>query len=76
MIAFLRHLLLEDLWLKLFSLALAVLTWIAITFALVRDQSPVGVRIEPADADISGSAGGDHVLRSGRPACTRQPEGG
>ncbi|MCX6886359.1 MAG: hypothetical protein WCR20_08770 [Verrucomicrobiota bacterium] len=42
MIAFLRHLLLEDLWLKLFSLALAVLTWIAITFALVRDQSPVG----------------------------------
>jgi hypothetical protein len=33
MIAFLRTLLLEDLWLKLFSLALAVLIWVIVSFA-------------------------------------------
>lgn len=32
MIAFLRNLLLEDFWLKLFSLALAVLIWFTVTF--------------------------------------------
>jgi hypothetical protein len=32
MIALLRHLLLEDFWLKLFSLALAVLIWFTVTF--------------------------------------------
>ncbi len=41
MIAFLRYLFLEDFWLKLCSLGLACLTWIAITFALVRDQRPL-----------------------------------
>jgi YbbR domain-containing protein len=33
MINFLRNLLLRDLWLKLFSLALAVLIWLTVTFA-------------------------------------------
>ena len=33
MITFLRHLVLEDFWLKLFSLALAVLIWLTVTFA-------------------------------------------
>ena len=33
MIAFLRNLVLEDIWLKLFSLALAVLIWVTVTFA-------------------------------------------
>jgi YbbR-like protein len=33
MIAFLRKLFLEDFWLKLFSLALAVLIWLTVTFA-------------------------------------------
>jgi YbbR domain-containing protein len=33
MIAFLRNLLLEDIWLKLFSLALAVLIWLTVSFA-------------------------------------------
>jgi len=33
MIAFLRNLIFEDFWLKLFSLALAVLIWLTVTFA-------------------------------------------
>ncbi|HOC57351.1 MAG TPA: CdaR family protein [Verrucomicrobiota bacterium] len=33
MIAFLRGLIFEDYWLKLFSLALAVLVWLTVTFA-------------------------------------------
>jgi hypothetical protein len=33
MIALLRNLVLEDIWLKLFSLALAVLIWLTVTFA-------------------------------------------
>jgi YbbR domain-containing protein len=39
MIAFLRHLLFEDFWLKLFSLVLAVLIWLTVTFA---SQKEVG----------------------------------
>jgi hypothetical protein len=42
MIAFLRNLLLEDFWLKLFSLALAVLIWFTVTFVSQKE-----VRIEP-----------------------------
>lgn len=37
MIAFLRNLIFEDFWLKLFSLALAVLVWLTVTFASQRD---------------------------------------
>ncbi len=33
MIAFLRHLFLEDFWWKLFSLVLAILIWFTVTFA-------------------------------------------
>jgi hypothetical protein len=33
MIGFLRHLFLDDFWLKLFSLVLAVLIWLTVTFA-------------------------------------------
>jgi YbbR domain-containing protein len=33
MIAFLRNLVFEDLWLKLFSLVLAILIWLTVTFA-------------------------------------------
>ncbi len=42
MIAFLRHLVVEDFWLKLFSLALAVLIWLTVTFA---SQKEVGTEI-------------------------------
>ncbi len=37
MIAFLRHLFLDDFWLKLFSLALAVLIWLTVTFVSQKD---------------------------------------
>ena len=33
MIAFLRHIFLDDFWLKLFSMGLAVLIWLLVTFA-------------------------------------------
>ena len=33
MIAFLRHLFLEDFWWKLFALVLAILVWLTVTFA-------------------------------------------
>lgn len=40
MIAFLRHLFLEDFWLKLFSLVLAALVWLTITLADQRQTVP------------------------------------
>ncbi|MCX6923505.1 MAG: CdaR family protein, partial [Verrucomicrobia bacterium] len=40
MIAFLRNLLFEDFWLKLFSLALAILTWLTVTFVSPKDARP------------------------------------
>jgi hypothetical protein len=44
MIALLRHLVFEDFWLKLFSLALAVMIWLTVTFVSqkeVRSESRV-----------------------------------
>ncbi len=41
MIAFFRQLVLHDFWLKLFSLALAVLVWITVSFAIRHQGSPV-----------------------------------
>jgi YbbR domain-containing protein len=40
MIAFLRHLIFEDFWLKLFSLAMAVLIWITVSLAIQKEVSP------------------------------------
>ena len=37
MITLLRHLVLDDFWLKLFSLALAVLIWVTVTFVSQKD---------------------------------------
>ena len=37
MITLLRHLVLDDFWLKLFSLALAVLIWVTVTFISQKD---------------------------------------
>ncbi len=50
MIPFLRHLFLEDLWLKLFSLALAILTWTTVNFAVQRSASP-GTPLVPVMAE-------------------------
>ena len=46
MITFLRNLLLEDFWLKLFSLALAVLLWLTVTFAS-RKETGIDLRTLP-----------------------------
>ena len=40
MIAFLRHIFFHDFWLKLFSLALAVLLWQVVNFAIQKKVSP------------------------------------
>jgi hypothetical protein len=40
MILFIRNLVVKDLWLKLFSLALAVLIWFTVYFSLSKDVSP------------------------------------
>lgn len=42
MIDFLRNLLLRDFWLKLFSLALAILIWLTVSFAIRNDVQPSG----------------------------------
>lgn len=41
MIGLLRDLILRDFWLKLFSLALAVLIWLTVSFAIKKEGSPV-----------------------------------
>ena len=41
MITFLRELVFHDFWLKLFSLALAVLIWLTVAFAIKNEGSPV-----------------------------------
>ncbi len=41
MITFLRDLFFKDFWLKLFSLTLAVLIWLTISFATKKEGSPV-----------------------------------
>jgi len=40
MILFLRNLFLNDIWLKLFSLALAILMWLTISFAIQKEVPP------------------------------------
>ncbi len=41
MIAFFRQLVVHDFWLKLFSLALAILVWVTVSFAIRHQGSPV-----------------------------------
>src|SRR5207302_1488320 len=43
MIRFLRNVFFQDLWLKLFSLTLAVLTWLTVWFAIQKETSPAVV---------------------------------
>ncbi len=59
MIAFFRHLLLDDFWLKLFSTALAVLIWLTVTFANQKEGAfkervftGVPVKLVSASADV------------------------
>src|SRR5207247_4930031 len=41
MIGFLRHIFLDDFWLKLFSMALALLIWLLVTFASKKEGNTV-----------------------------------
>jgi hypothetical protein len=41
MIAFLRHIFLDDFWLKLFSMGLAVLIWLLVTFASQKEGNTI-----------------------------------
>jgi len=47
MIDFLRQFLFRDFWLKLFSLVLAVLIWLTVSFAIRKDVSPVAALAGP-----------------------------
>jgi YbbR domain-containing protein len=51
MIILFQELILKDFWLKLFSLVLAVLIWLTITFAIHRDLPPAGAAL-PAHKDL------------------------
>jgi YbbR domain-containing protein len=53
MIALSRNLIFKDFWLKLFSLALAVLTWFTIRFAIAKEVSPVGSLVLSATAQVT-----------------------
>src|SRR5215467_5026403 len=47
---FLRSLILEDFWLKLFSLVLAVLVWLTVSFAIRKEASPISALNFPVPA--------------------------
>jgi len=47
MISFLRDLVFKDFWLKLFSLALAVLVWLIVSFAIKKEVPPGSKEPEP-----------------------------
>jgi YbbR domain-containing protein len=55
MIKFLRELCFHDFWLKLFSLALAVLIWLTVSFAVEKQDSPMAaLRSSPQVRTFSG----------------------
>ncbi len=61
MLAFLRHLFIEDFWWKLFSLGLAILIWVTVTFASQREPgtaprifSDLPVTVVSSSEDVRG----------------------
>jgi YbbR domain-containing protein len=50
MITFLHDLIFRDFWLKLFSLALAVLIWLTVSFAIQKEGSPATALVLPQQA--------------------------
>jgi YbbR-like protein len=48
MIEYIRNLFLRDFWLKLFSLALAVLIWLTVSFTIRKGGEPAGAAGHPA----------------------------
>src|SRR5215472_17396408 len=55
MIIFVRNLVMKDFWLKLFSLAFAVLIWVTVKFSIDKEISPWSALIgrTPDQADVS-----------------------
>jgi len=51
MIAFLRQLFLEDFWLKLFALILAILIWFTVSLAIQKEVSPVPAALSQNNAE-------------------------
>ena len=51
MISFLRQLLLEDFWLKLFALILAILIWLTVSLAIRKEVSPVPAALAQNNAE-------------------------
>jgi YbbR domain-containing protein len=45
MIVFVRNLVVKDFWLKLFSLALAILIWLTVQFSISKEVSPLSALI-------------------------------
>jgi YbbR domain-containing protein len=45
MIIFVRNLVIKDFWLKLFSLALAILIWLTVQFSISKEVSPLSALI-------------------------------
>ncbi len=52
MITFLRNLVLADFWLKLFSLLLAVILWVTVTFASLKDPG-IDLRVVPRKLPVT-----------------------
>ena len=54
LINFIRELIVRDFWLKLFSLALAVLIWLIVSFAIQKESSPVAaLTLTPTERTFS-----------------------
>jgi len=51
MISFLRQLFLEDFWLKLFALILAILIWLTVSLAIRKEVSPVPATLPQNNAE-------------------------
>jgi len=51
MISFLRQLFLEDFWLKLFALILAILIWLTVSLAIRKEVSPVTATVPQNNAE-------------------------
>jgi YbbR domain-containing protein len=62
MITFLRNLIERDFWLKLFSLVLAILIWLLVSFTIHKEAAPV--RIFNIPVLITSSVGNVHNLRA------------
>src|SRR4051812_24566543 len=55
MITLLRNLIFSDFWLKLFSLVLAILIWLLVSFAIHREVSPTAEQVFIVPVQVTAS---------------------